>query len=212
MESLPDKWPDYLPGPRDHLLALGAIALTYGTLENLFQAVFTDATEMSREQVSALFQRIPNNTRRDLLSDLLAKASLPENLKGEIRYFSSAFLICADNRHALMHSHSGGVVSSYKTDHYGFVFTKYSRSGKTYVCTPTLRELKGISDTMHCYTLFGGWICSDIVRAKARIKRGETGEFLLSPSLDRPPLPTPLKWRSEEEFRAETDRHRPSLA
>ena len=41
----------------------------------MFQALFACATKMTDEQVSALFQRIPNNSRQDFLAELLAKAS-----------------------------------------------------------------------------------------------------------------------------------------
>src|ERR1700741_3415317 len=105
-----DKWPDYLPGPKDHLMALGVVSLNYGQLEGMFQGLFTEVTEMNADQVSAIFQRIPNNIRQDIMLDLL-DPSLPENMKAAIKYFCEGFKTCAANRHALMHSRSGGNIA-----------------------------------------------------------------------------------------------------
>src|ERR1044072_9514102 len=142
-------WPNYLPGPRDHLYALGVISLTYGSLESMFEVLFAGATGIDLQHVSAFFQRIPNNSRQDIVAELVATQPLPDDLKAAIRLFCEGVEICAGNRHALMHSRSGGIVSISATGHYGFVFTKHSRAGNRLVCTPSLTDLKAVADSMN---------------------------------------------------------------
>jgi hypothetical protein len=105
-------WPDYLPGRSDDLLALGVIALMYGQLESMFQHVFSAVTSLNEIQASAIFQRIPNNVRQDILFQMMAQTTLPDQLKEEVQHFGLGFKTCAANRHAIMHSHSAGVFTS----------------------------------------------------------------------------------------------------
>lgn len=146
-----DRWPDYLPGPKDHLL--GVISLVSGSLEGMFKHLFRCVTGMDKPQVNALFQRIPNNTRQDIMLELL-DPNLPENLRAAIKYFCDGFETCAENRHGLMHSHSSGNIVIQRTGHYGFIFRKSSRAGNPLGCTPSMEDLKEVADSMHRYMLF----------------------------------------------------------
>src|SRR5689334_16831156 len=60
-----DDWPSYLPGPRNDILALGVISLTYGLLETMFKLLFASVGDMNEHQVAAIFERLPNNHRLD---------------------------------------------------------------------------------------------------------------------------------------------------
>jgi hypothetical protein len=201
MSSPFDKWPDYLPGPRDHLLALGVISLSYGQLENMFQVLFGEVTVLNRHQVAALFQRIPNNHRENALLELIDKTTLPTNLNALVQHFVDGFRICAENRHGLVHSHSGGTITRHETGHYGFVFTKYSRAGNALVCTPTLADLQAAADSMHDYMMFAAMLSGAV--NSARIMAYPVDSTWLPPSLDKPPLPQPLHWRADKDFRAD---------
>ena len=194
-------WPDYLPGPRGDLMALGVICLNYGQLENMFQILFAEATGMTRDQVLVLFHRLANNIRENVMLELLEKAEIPNNLKELVHQFAKGFKICADNRHGLMHSYSGGTVTSYERDHHGFVFTRFSRSGQELVCTPTLAELRAAADDMNQWTMFCAFLGSAIHSAK--VTRLAPNSTWLPPSLDKYPLPALLNWRSQSDFQAE---------
>jgi hypothetical protein len=200
MQRSTDHWPNYLPGPRDHLHALGVITLSYGHLENMFQILFSNVTGLNQYQVEALFQRIPNNVRSNIMLELLDKTTLPTNMKELVQYFSEAFRICAENRHGLMHSSSGGTVTGHDTGGYGFLFTKYSRAGNRMVCAPTLDELRAVADSMHDFMRFGGMLAGAVNTAGLLAFEGDSA--WLPPSLDKPPLPTLLNWHAEADFRA----------
>src|SRR6476659_319728 len=102
-----DNWPPYLPGSRNDILALGVISLEYGFLENMFRVLFSIVGNMNEYQVAAIFERLPNNHRIDAIRQMLRESTLPDVLKDRVLYFCRCFDICADNRHAIMHSHSG---------------------------------------------------------------------------------------------------------
>ena len=109
-----EPWPKDLPLPKDDVFAIGVIALNYGWLEAIFQSLFRVVTEMTEAQAAAIFQRLSNDQRQDTLSELLAASRLPISLKDGVVHFSKAFKTCAENRHAVMHSRSGGILSKNK--------------------------------------------------------------------------------------------------
>jgi hypothetical protein len=143
-----DKWPEYLPGPPDYILMLGVIALNYGQLENMFRHLFSSVTRMNEIQVSSIFQRIPNNIRQTILSEMMAQTTLPAKLKERVNHFALGFKICAQNRHDVMHSHSGGTYTSRSRGERGILLSKFSRSGKELVCPASLSELRGVADDL----------------------------------------------------------------
>lgn len=195
-----DNWPDFLPGPKSHLVAIGVITFSYGQLENIFQLLFAEVTGLNREQVTALFQRLPNNIRENVMLELLEKTKLPANLKELVSYFAAGFKICAENRHGVMHSSSGGIIRSVNSGHDGFVFTKYSKAGNVMVCTPDLAELRTIAEAMNKFMLFGAMLSGAL--NSAQICGFPVDSTWLPPSLDKPPPPTPLSWRSQSDFQA----------
>ncbi|MBN8982132.1 MAG: hypothetical protein J0I29_12790 [Rhizobiales bacterium] len=202
-----DKWPDYLPGPKSHLAALGVISLTYGFLEEFFQLLFADVTGMNRDQVTALFQRLPNNNRTKVMRELLEKSTIPANIKELVIHFVKGFEICAENRHGLMHSRSGGIARGISSnDHYGFVFTKNTKSGTPMISLPSLADLRAIADAMNEYAIFGAWVGQAI--NSARITSMPVDSVWLPPSLKKPALPPSLDWQSEKDFQANQPRPR----
>jgi hypothetical protein len=190
MSLTSDPWPKDLPLPRDHVFALGVISLNYGQLEGIFQYLFAEATGIGQAQAAALFQRLPNDQRRDILGQLLPLADFPSEIKDSVAHFAAAFKICADNRHALMHSRSGGVCPT------GLVLDKTTRSGGMLTCKPTLIDLQQIADSMHAFSIFGAMLLGDMqsfVTYRAKGDMAMAARFALR---DRPPLPTPLEWNS----------------
>lgn len=196
----PRTWPDYLPGPADDIFAVGVIALTYGFLENLYRCLFSTVTGMTTAQVAVLFERLPNNARQDILAEMLNQSDLADPLKEAVRHFSSGFRICAENRSAIMHSHSGGMVIHRERGIAGILFSKLTKSGKKQVCPATIEELRAVADSMHEYGLFAAWLISDVNSFWAFRRRGEEESFWRFPLRDKPPLPAELNWRAEADF------------
>jgi hypothetical protein len=195
-----DVWPNYLPAQRDELIALGVIALNYGQLESMFQHVFAEVTRLNEIQVAAIFQRIPNNVRQDILFQTMAQTTLPDPLKELVQHFGLGFKACAANRHAVMHSRSGGVFTSQGRGIRGILLTKYSKAGNKLVCPAGLTELREVADGMHIFMTFGSRITGDIRNFIVCRLNGREEEFWRIPLPDKPPLPTEMKWRPESEI------------
>src|SRR5437764_2608998 len=172
-----DRWPLYLPGPRHDILAMGVISLTYGQLENLFRTVFSLVADMNEYQIAAIFERMPNNHRLSALAQMLGKTTLPEVLKERVSHFCNGFRICAENRHAIMHSHSGRMYTSYSRNERGILLTKYSRSGNKLICAASLAELRRVADQAHEYAVFGMHVATEIRIFRLHLERGEEDEF-----------------------------------
>jgi len=204
-------WPNYLPGPKDDIYALGVISLLYGQLESMFQLVFSAATRMDIDHTFAIFHRIPNNVRQDVLSNLMASGPLPDVLKDLVRHFASAFKICAENRHALMHSQSGGTHHNYEEERSGILLRRFTRSGKTEVSKATLKELRKVADDIEAYVLFGAAIASEIAIHFRLIELGKPTHKKPPPLCDKPPLPTAMNWQSHESFQDELRQRKSSL-
>ena len=88
-----DRWPLYLPGPRDDILALGVVSLGYGQLENMFRSVFSLVTSMNEHQVAAIFERMPNNHRLSAITQMMSKTILPDKIKDRVSHFCNGFHI-----------------------------------------------------------------------------------------------------------------------
>jgi hypothetical protein len=189
-------WPDYLPLPHEDILAIGVIALNYCQLENMFRVLFSSVTRLNEHQTQALFHRLANNIRKDVLSDLLAKTMLPDELRDPIKYFLEGFGQCAENRHLIMHSASAGLHHS--QDKSGLVLERHTRAGNALICLLTLEDLKRIANDINDYTGFGAWVATDADGYANHIESKKPGTFKISlPTLnERPPAPIRLGWQS----------------
>lgn len=187
-----DNWPGYLSGPRDDLLALGVVSLNYGYLENIFRVIFAFATGFTDRQTSALFERLNNKARQDVLDQMLSSALLLPELKELVRHFSTGFAICADNRHAIMHSHHGGIHSGERGTS-GIVLRKYSRSGRAYVFFAHTAALRKVADAIERQSQFG----IDVFMALDRFKNSQSfgrAPFQVDTIPEKLSLPETLIW------------------
>lgn len=55
-QSSDDKWPSYIPAPRDDIFALGVISLNYGYLENMLRSLFTSVVGLTDAQASMVLR------------------------------------------------------------------------------------------------------------------------------------------------------------
>jgi len=193
-------WPNYLPLPREDIFAIGVIALSYGRLENMLQAMFAAVIHLNQFQTQALFHRMGNRPRLDALIDLLGKTTIPQEVKDLTIYFLDGFEVCADNRHFVMHSSSGGLHVNRSDGTRGLILERYSRTGNKLECYVTLPQLKTIADEMHAFTIFGASLVTDITNYATLLSHGQAQDFqpLPSTSREKPPRPTTLNWRSPD--------------
>src|SRR3954468_13469385 len=192
-------WPSYLSGPRDDIFAIGVISLNYGKLENSFRILFSNVAHLNDFQAAAIFNRLPNNHRKDVLLELMAKSILPQKLRDRIRYFAKGFTTCSGNRHDIMHSHSGGVYTSQSRGERGILLSKYTKQGAKRVCPASLENLKITADEIHQYAIFGSVISTEIKSFLAFREKNDGAAFWQIPLRDKPPPPTPLSWHSPKD-------------
>jgi hypothetical protein len=205
-----ENWPPYLPGPRDDLLALGVVSLNYGYLENIFRVIFSFATELSEFQTRAIFERLNNSARQAVLDQMLAHRTFPPELKALIRYFLQGFTICSTNRHAVMHSHSGGTHHGERGTE-GIVLRKVSKSGHASLFFANTRALRAIADDIDRQSQFGIAVFMAMDRFHDSQKPGRSG-FELSSLPDRPPLPKSLDWLPAQGIQGAPSSPEPSRA
>jgi hypothetical protein len=185
-----DIWPPYLPGPRDDIMAVGVISLTYNQLENMFRALFSVVTDMNEYQVAAIFDRLAQNSRLDAFKQILGKTTLPEILNDRLLHFCNGYDICTSNRNSIMHSHSGGVYTSITRNTRGILLSKYSRSGNKIVRPASLEDLRRVVDECHEFSLYGMIVTTNVRTFRELQVRGEEDEFGRVPLRDKPPLGT----------------------
>jgi hypothetical protein len=99
-----DKWPEYLPDTRDHLHAIGVIAVTFNFLE--YRLLGLSLLYVGFDEVTTfLFHRLRDNAAR---IELILKASALRGetieIKDSVHHFCAGFVRCAENRNILMHS------------------------------------------------------------------------------------------------------------
>jgi hypothetical protein len=153
---------------------------------------------MNDIQVAAIFGRMPNNNRLDVLAEVMKQTTLPDKLKERVRGFIAGFKICAENRHDLMHSHSGGIFTSTSRNVRGILLTKYSKSGKKLVCTASLADLRKVADEIHGYARWGFWVAGEIRNFSVAREAGNEADFWRM-LRDKPPQPTSLLWNVESD-------------
>ena len=178
---------------------IGVISLNYGQLENAFRRIFSAVTRMNDIQVAAIFDRLPNNNRQTVLEEVMAQTTLPEKLKERVDHFTLGFKTCADNRHAVMHSHSGGVFTSQSRNTRGILLSKYTKSGKKVVCPASLPELREVADDIHDYAIWGFRVAGEITSFAEALAADDEASFWRVPLKRKPRPPTALRWHSESE-------------
>jgi hypothetical protein len=200
MTELPSesKWPDYLPLPREDIFAIGVIALAYGQLESIFKVMLATVARWNDMQVAAIFHRLNNNQRFDVVSELLAKTTIPSEVKAKVEHFLAGLGICTENRNFIMHSFSGGMFTDQQAGTRGVVLEKYSKPGNKQACYLVSDDLRKIADDIHRYSLFGSVVVTDLTNYATHLQSGHPENFRLLPATlhGTPPLPEKLSWKT----------------
>lgn len=151
----PPRWPPYLAhlGSHDAILAMGVISLNYGQLESMFASLLASATGIPHPQMEALFPKIQNDVRLQLLEQLSPSQDWPTGLADHISHFASAYEICVKNRNGIVHSYAAGISVGGGIER-RLVIGKKSRSGNELVHITDLSQLRKFADSMHDFVLY----------------------------------------------------------
>ena len=111
MTGNPDHgWPSYRSEHRDHYHALGVITSLFNDLEFHLLGIFARALKMKVSAAQRLFVLLTNHERIDVAREAIA-ANPDEALRDLINHFLDCYVIVADNRNLLAHSHLYGTES-----------------------------------------------------------------------------------------------------
>jgi hypothetical protein len=82
-------WPPYRVGNPDYIHALGVIASVFNALEFRFRSFFPIYTRLPTRPGYALFSRISNELRLEIIRDSMDYSHHPDAIKDDVRYFLS---------------------------------------------------------------------------------------------------------------------------
>jgi hypothetical protein len=197
-----NEWPAYRVGNRDYIHALGVIASVFNLLEFRFRSFFPIYTRIPSQPAYALFAKINNELRLELIRGAMNFSSHPEPIKADIRHFLAGFKICADNRNILMHStviylfgpddDPCPVTSPPGNQPQGLAFQKSPKYDPFQINTYqlTIEELRAQADTLKSFEqLFWHILKNYEATLYQAFKFPEGAQFALP---NRPVLPNPL--------------------
>jgi hypothetical protein len=149
--------PHYNLGPPDFIHALGAVAATFNSLESWLRALFITYTRMPEGAAAALFTRLDNQARIDLLKQCIEATDHSNEIKDALQHLFAGYAVCADNRNILMHAQTATVKFQRSPEKTQVLFFKPPKStpliANTY--SPSLPRLRGIADSMNAFASFG---------------------------------------------------------
>ncbi len=197
MNSPPDNWPNYLSLPQADIYAFGVIALETSLLENIFRAILSSVARWNKHHTAAVFNRLNNRERQDVILELLPKTTIPAETKALIEHFVAGYMKCIDNRNFLMHSSAGGTYRDASNGTMGLVLERYSKQGNKLVCYPTNPQLRAVADEIHAYATFGSLVHMDVTNYATHVESGHPENYHpVQKTLQKiPPEPVPLSWQ-----------------
>jgi hypothetical protein len=106
MASSESEWPpsEYQLAPNDYLAALGQATFVYNMLESMMSNVFVSCAPIEMETAKALFHKMNNRDRVDLLTDFVKHNERDRQVESIILHCISCYDICTENRNILMHA------------------------------------------------------------------------------------------------------------
>jgi hypothetical protein len=105
---LPSKWPSYDIGPPDIVHAIGAVSVAFNRLEWAMLQIFDHYMRSDPFVSFNVFEKFNNQSRVELLSQLLAVREPDPMAKEMFSHFLDGFERCAENRNIIMHSAYSG--------------------------------------------------------------------------------------------------------
>ncbi len=99
-----DPWPAYATGPKEHLHALGALALNFNLYELSLLTFFEQYMPLMKPVADYIFEQMSNEARVGLIQRLAELYEADDATKSEIRFALMHFQTCAENHRSLLHS------------------------------------------------------------------------------------------------------------
>jgi hypothetical protein len=106
MSDSEKEWPapENQLAPNDYLAALGQATFVYNMLESMMGSVFVACAPVETEAARALFHKLNNRDRVDLLTDFVNHNEKDAAVKRIILSCINYYDICTENRNILMHA------------------------------------------------------------------------------------------------------------
>jgi hypothetical protein len=106
MSDSEKEWPvpENQLAPNDYLAALGQATFVYNMLESMMGSVFVACAPVEAEAARALFHKLNNRDRVDLLTDFVNHNEKDAAVKRIILSCINYYDICTENRNILMHA------------------------------------------------------------------------------------------------------------
>lgn len=188
------EWPLYPIGPKETIYAIGVVSLIYTRLESAFRLVFAAVSEIALPHTEVIFARTQNDARMKMMEEMLGRRNLPDELTERVGWFSDGYMICADNRNAIMHSNAvfDAMVLSRMSDTDPLHLMKFSKTGRLQECEVSLEDLRNTADDMQTYTNFGVTLSANI---PAPFELPHVSWTMHWPLPDKPPEPRKLRFQ-----------------
>jgi hypothetical protein len=185
-------WPSYLKGQRDHIHAIGVVALNFNRLEIFLHSLLFHYLGTKNEAAHAHVCRSLNlHSLLELFNICLASKEKSHAVRADLAHFAKCYQACADNRNILMHSDLDELDTTEE------LLTLSKRSGaKPHIFNQlkvSVEELRRVADEIFGTYLYGhqvwmlksGWTKIDA----PLLQRPDVPKSLLakSPSTDKKP-------------------------
>ncbi len=186
-----------------HVHALGVITLLYNDLEYGMLSLFDEQLRADPEICEAIFVRLSNRERVDILRDLALKQESDPAVRDAVLYGVKCFDLCAENRNTLMHIIHSWSEWNKENDLYGKKRSSDKSHDVWYLVTAD--ELRKVADDMLATHQFVRLISMFLMRRRYE-EKGPTQNALVLAMPDtlpnRPAQPSklnPLPPRQERE-------------
>jgi hypothetical protein len=138
------KWPSYRTGDQNIIFAIGVASTNFTLLESGLGLVFTNILDLESDAAEIIFSKLGNEGTLDILDSYIPKCSWTDKAKDYAIHFVKCFKICLDNRNQL--SHSNVMMGNVGHPEHRVGLYKRTKKGHTESSTPTLAELRSVSD------------------------------------------------------------------
>jgi hypothetical protein len=105
MAHTSDGWPQdiMLPGPTDHLIALGAFALWYNEFEMLLYSFLRSYFPGKDDGTAIMYASMSNRGRVDVIRSM-ARTETDASVLDAVEHAMKCFGVCAENRNLIVHA------------------------------------------------------------------------------------------------------------
>lgn len=184
-------WPSSHHVSHEGCHALGVVVANWNCCEHVLE-ILLRAYLAPIPIAETLAASLPNNTKANLLADVVAATEKWAALRHGIEHFQRCYSICLDNRNTLVHSLGTSLainpIKRQKRETFKRRPKRYGQEMQTYYASPLAIARIGVyMGTLYDYGLML-WDCHDCY-----YNRPEGSEPVRAPLPRRPPIPRRLK-------------------